>query len=264
MEKKRLFEDDWKQPNDESKVAKMQLKNMQANIQELLNKIDSTEELDSWVQSYLTKADDYLDSVKKYVVFGQDEEETTVIEPTPVNEPMTNVPGSTPAPAPGKPLMPSLADFDPDAEEPEGESPMDLIGKGGPEELGEPGELPAGEELPEEPIEEPDIEGEEIEDDEMGDEIEGEEIEDEEIEDDEMGDEMEDEGPEEVIEEPEELDLDDDQFEMPSIGDFDVEDGEAIPSGMESLPKPQPEDEVTYDDIEFFNGPDDEEGEEIK
>jgi len=255
MEKKRLFEDDWKQCNDEAKVAKMQLKNMQANIQELLGKIDACEELDAWVQSYLTKADDYLDSVKKYVVFGQDEE-TTIIEPTPVNEPVTN----GPVPPQGKPLMPSIADFDPDAEEPEGEGPMDLIGKGGPEELGEPIE-----ELPEEPIEEPDIEG-----DEMGDEIEDDEIEDEEIEDDEMGDEIEDEGPEgeelsdeEPIEEPEELDLDDDQFEMPSIGDFDVEDGEAIPSGMESLPKPSPEDEVTYDDIEFFNGPD-EEGEEIK
>ena len=102
--RKKLFEDDWKSPTDESKMAKMQLKSILANAQELLDKIEAAEELDAWVQSYLTKADDYLESVKKYVVYGQ--EEATVLQPIPIN-------GEGPT---DEPIMPSIKDFNPMAE----------------------------------------------------------------------------------------------------------------------------------------------------
>jgi hypothetical protein len=169
MKKNRLFEDDWKQCNEEAKMAKMQLKNIQANVTELLDKIESCDELDAWVQSYLTKADDYLDSVKKYVVFGQDED-TTVIEPTEVTgeEPETTGPVPASAPAPvlsNEPLMPPIDGYDPDAEEPA----TDLT----------PGAEIEEPEVEEEPIEEPELTGDEEEFPE--DEEEEEEIEDDEF-----------------------------------------------------------------------------------
>jgi len=228
MEKKRLFEDNWNQCSEEAKMAKMQLKNIQANVTQLLAKIEACEELDAWVQSYLTKADDYLDSVKKYVVFGQDDEET-VIEPIPVTgdeggdegqpeiEPETALPGA-------EPLMPPIDGYDPDAEATDltgggvpGEEPIDL--------MGEPGE-DTGEDTGD------DIEGEEIED------IEGEE-----------GEEIEDiEG-----EEGEEIEpMDNDDIEMPSMADFQVGGGEAVATGDVQMPKPDPEDELSFDDLDFF------------
>lgn len=227
MKKNRLFEDDWKQCNDEAKVAKMQLKNMQANVQELLNKIDACEELDAWVQSYLTKADDYLDSVKKYVVFGQDEE-TTIIEPIPITgdmgEPKT---AEEPAPLiPGdkapEPLMPPIDGYDPDAE--------DLSPE--PEEA----------EIEEEPGEEEEIE-----------ELPGEDVEDvEDMEDMEDEEDVEDMGDEEEMEDL--PDMDDDNFQMPSINNFEIGGGEAV-SGEEEIPMPKPEeeDELSFDDLDFFN-----------
>jgi hypothetical protein len=247
MKKNRLFEDDWKQCNEEAKMAKMQLKNIQANVAELLDKIESCEELDAWVQSYLTKADDYLDSVKKYVVFGQDED-TTVVEPTEVTpgEPETTgpvPPAATPALS-NEPLMPPISGYDPDAEEApatdltpgaEGEEP----------EIEEPmEELPGGEE------EFPEDGEEEVEDEDFPEDVE--DVEDEDMEDvEDMEDEEEfPEEEEEVIEEPEELD--DDEFKMPSMADFEIGGGEAVTDIK--MPKPTEEDQLTFDDVEFFNG----------
>jgi len=263
MKKNRLFEDDWKQCNEEAKMAKMQLKNIQANVADLLDKIESCEELDAWVQSYLTKADDYLDSVKKYVVFGQDED-TTVLEPTEVT------PGAKPAvPPTGVPEVPSpmppIDGYDPDAEE---EPAEDLTPEPEVEEEPEmePEMEPGDEEaIPDEEIE--DIEGEEdMEDEDFPEDVEDMEDETENMGDEELPDEEEIEYPEdgeEAIEEPEELDLDDDQFKMPSIGNFEIGGGEAI-SGME-MPKPDEEDELSMEDIEFFQGQKEEpEVEEVK
>jgi hypothetical protein len=243
MKKNRLFEDDWKQANDESKVAKMQLKNMQANIQELLNKIDSAEELDAWVQSYLTKADDYLDSVKKYVVFGQDED-TTVLQPTEIEA--TEKPATPEAKPVSLPTpMPPISGYDPDAEI--DEPAMDLTQE-------KPMEEPEGEE----PIEGPELPGEEEEIESP--ELPGEEIEDEEFPEDE--EEIEDDGEDEeelpgeddeVIEKPEELDL-----------DVEIGGGEAV-SEM-PMPKPAEEDQLTYDDLDFYNDQEysEEEPQEVK
>ena len=219
MKRNSLFEDSWKQCNEEAKLAKIQLKNIQQNVAELLDKIEACDELDAWVQSYLTKADDYLDSVKKYVVFGQ-EEETTVIEPIEIpSESPANTPTQTPAPAPtpepGDDIeMPSIDQFDPDVKK----TATDLT--------------------PEVPTDgEEDIEGAEAEDI-----TEPEDDENGEVEDDAM--------------EPDDFD-DEEDIEMPSIDDFDLdgdddEDQENIPMDLTSKKKGE-EDEVTFDDIDYFN-----------
>ena len=190
MKKNRLFEDDWKQCNDEAKMAKIQLKSIQSNVEELLDKIESCGEIDAWVQSYLTKADDYLDSVKKYVVFG--EEDSEIIQPIPVEEPEVEEPAPmTGSPEP-EPIMPPIDDYDPDAE-PE---PMDLT----------PG-VPGEDELPE------------PEEDELPEPEEGEEW---------------------------------DDIEMPSLDNFQIQGGEAR-FGEEPMPRREEEDELSFDDLDFFN-----------
>ena len=200
MKKNRLFEDDWKQCNDEAKMAKIQLKSIQSNVEELLAKIESCGEIDAWVQSYLTKADDYLDSVKKYVVFG--EEDSEIIQPIPVEEPEVEEPApKTGSPEP-EPIMPPIDDYDPDAE-PE---PMDLTpGVPGEDELPEPEEVE--DELPE------------PEEDELPEPEEGEEW---------------------------------DDIEMPSLDNFQIQGGEAR-FGEEPMPRREEEDELSFDDLDFFN-----------
>jgi len=81
---KNIKEDDWKQTDDESDMAKSQLSSIHANAVKLLDMIESNEQLDAWVQSKLTKAQDYLQSVYDYmqgednekkddVIYGEDE-----------------------------------------------------------------------------------------------------------------------------------------------------------------------------------------------
>jgi hypothetical protein len=146
--KKRVFESDWKQPNDESKMAKMQMKSILANAQEILDNIDVADNLDAWVQSSLTLADDYLESVKKYLLYGEDD--VTVLEPIPVTgeeEPDT-------APMENEPMMPSIADY-PDQE---GEEvPEEMPGEEG-EEMEE---LPGDEDWNEEELDGEDLPTEE-------------------------------------------------------------------------------------------------------
>jgi len=62
-----LDEDDWKQSDDESDMAHSQLTSVKNNAVKLLNIIDADEQLDAWVQSKLTKAQDYLQSVYDYL-----------------------------------------------------------------------------------------------------------------------------------------------------------------------------------------------------
>jgi hypothetical protein len=62
-----LDEDDWKQSDDESDMAHSQLNSVKNNAVKLLNIIDADEQLDAWVQSKLTKAQDYLQSVYDYL-----------------------------------------------------------------------------------------------------------------------------------------------------------------------------------------------------
>lgn len=69
-----LNEDDWMQADDESDMAKSQLKSIQSNASKLMSMIGDKEQLDAWVQSKLTKAEDYLNSVQGYLA-GEDAEE---------------------------------------------------------------------------------------------------------------------------------------------------------------------------------------------
>ena len=62
-----LEEDDWKQPDDESDMAHSQLRAVKDLSDKLCNMIDDGEQLDAWVQSKLTKAEDYLNSVYRYL-----------------------------------------------------------------------------------------------------------------------------------------------------------------------------------------------------
>jgi hypothetical protein len=64
---KSLNEDDWMQANDESSMAKSQLRSIQSNASKLMSMIGDNEQLDAWVQSKLTKAEDYLNSVEGYI-----------------------------------------------------------------------------------------------------------------------------------------------------------------------------------------------------
>ena len=69
-----LEEDDWKQPDDESDMAHSQLRAVKDLQDKLCNMIDDGEQLDAWVQSKLTKAEDYLNSVYRYLA-GEEEED---------------------------------------------------------------------------------------------------------------------------------------------------------------------------------------------
>jgi hypothetical protein len=69
-----LEEDDWKQPDDESDMAHSQLRAVKDLADKLCNMIDDGEQLDAWVQSKLTKAEDYLNSVYRYLA-GEEEED---------------------------------------------------------------------------------------------------------------------------------------------------------------------------------------------
>ena len=252
--KKRLFE------KEESHQAMMQLKSIIANAQELLDKVEVFEEgLDAWVQSYLTKSEDYLEAIKKYVEYGR---ETTLT-------PQESTPGGSAQPPqmPGEtsePIMPSIVDFNPT----EPNLQPDMMAKPGeateltPEPIeGQPIEGPTegpaggeGPEMvgPEEPEEGPEeIEGELEEEPEEGPE----------------------EGPEETEEEPEE---EPEEIEEPitdegpssraqlvgggdaevgpeDMGPEDIGDEEEIPP-MDLMNKRKgEEDEATFDDMDQIN-----------
>ena len=70
-----LQEDDHLQSDDESSMAKSQLRSIQSNTSRLMDIIGDDEQLDAWVQSKLTKAEDYLDAVAGYLESEEGEEE---------------------------------------------------------------------------------------------------------------------------------------------------------------------------------------------
>jgi hypothetical protein len=69
-----LNEDDYLQSDDESDMAKSQLISIQSSVSKLMNMIKDNDQLDAWVQSKLTKAEDYLNSVEGYLA-GEDAQE---------------------------------------------------------------------------------------------------------------------------------------------------------------------------------------------
>jgi len=51
----------------EGEMAKSELRNLIQNAQELMNSLDDDTQLEAWVQSKITKANDYLNSVTQYL-----------------------------------------------------------------------------------------------------------------------------------------------------------------------------------------------------
>ena len=59
--------------DEEGRMAKRQLHDMEKYARELSEMLNDTTQLESWVQAKLTKAADYLKTVKHYVEYGMEE-----------------------------------------------------------------------------------------------------------------------------------------------------------------------------------------------
>jgi hypothetical protein len=59
--------------DEEGAMAKRQLHDMERYARELSEMLQDTTQLESWVQAKLTKAADYLKTVKHYVEYGMEE-----------------------------------------------------------------------------------------------------------------------------------------------------------------------------------------------
>ena len=75
---KYIAEDDHLQSDDESSMAQSQLKSIQSNASKLMDIIGDDEQLDAWVQSKLTKAEDYLDAAAGYLESEEGEDQAPV------------------------------------------------------------------------------------------------------------------------------------------------------------------------------------------
>ena len=66
-----ITKDDFKLMKEEAdyegEMAKSELRNLIQNAQELMNSLDDDTQLEAWVQSKITKANDYLNSVTQYL-----------------------------------------------------------------------------------------------------------------------------------------------------------------------------------------------------
>jgi len=83
--------------DEEGAMAKRQLHDMEKYSRELSQMLTDTTQLESWVQAKLTKAADYLKTVKHYVEYGMEEGAYDQVMPEmdPVDgdlEPMSGVP----------------------------------------------------------------------------------------------------------------------------------------------------------------------------
>ena len=79
--------------DNEGEFAKRQLHDMEQYARELSQMLTDTTQLESWVQAKLTKAADYLKTVKHYVEYGMEEGAYDQVMPEmdplePVGEPM--------------------------------------------------------------------------------------------------------------------------------------------------------------------------------
>ena len=81
-----IYEDDHLQSDDESSMAQAQLKSIQSNASKLMDIIGDDEQLDAWVQSKLTKAEDYLDAAAGYLESEEEEEQVPVTAVVALNE----------------------------------------------------------------------------------------------------------------------------------------------------------------------------------
>ena len=83
---KNIAEDDHLQPDDETSMAKAQLRSIQSNASKMMNLLGDDDQLDAWVQAKLTKAEDYLDSAAGYTESEKYEKQETNIVAVALNE----------------------------------------------------------------------------------------------------------------------------------------------------------------------------------
>jgi hypothetical protein len=67
--------------DEEGAMAKRQLHDMEKYAKELSQMLQDTTQLEAWVQAKLTKAADYLKTVKHYVEYGMEEGAYDQVEP---------------------------------------------------------------------------------------------------------------------------------------------------------------------------------------
>jgi hypothetical protein len=89
MTKQSLKEDDWEQKDDESNMALSQLSSIIELSNNLKSLISDEDQLDAWVQSKLTKAQDYLNSVYGYLK-GEEKQENSSPQMTAIAERILN------------------------------------------------------------------------------------------------------------------------------------------------------------------------------
>jgi hypothetical protein len=83
---KNIAEDDHLQSDDESSMAKAQLRSIQSNASKMMDLLGDDDQLDAWVQSKLTKAEDYLDAVAGYTESEKHQDQETRIVALALNE----------------------------------------------------------------------------------------------------------------------------------------------------------------------------------
>jgi hypothetical protein len=81
-----LNEDDYLQPDDETSMAKAQLRSIQSNASKMMDLLGDDDQLDAWVQAKLTKAEDYLDSAAGYTESEKHQDQDTSIVALALNE----------------------------------------------------------------------------------------------------------------------------------------------------------------------------------
>lgn len=72
-----LTEHDWMQSDDESRMVRIQLKSIQEDVEELLQKIQDGDQFDAWVQAKIAVAEHSLSAVRDYVILGGEEDEVS-------------------------------------------------------------------------------------------------------------------------------------------------------------------------------------------
>ena len=68
-----LKEDHHKECSDEASMVKIQLKSIIDEAGEILQGLDSCEQIDAWVQSKISIAEDYISTVAKYMKYEEEE-----------------------------------------------------------------------------------------------------------------------------------------------------------------------------------------------
>ena len=131
-----LKEDHHKECSDEASMVKIQLKSIIDEAGEILQGLDSCEQIDAWVQSKISIAEDYISTVAKYMKY-EEEEAPAELPLVPAEDELIGGPKASDEPLslPKDDMM--MPPMGPDVE-PEGELVQSEIEIDADDELGEP------------------------------------------------------------------------------------------------------------------------------